>query len=295
MTSPLATVRSWRYGSAILGRDTMPLHGDCSAPIDHMVRGRGSDLLVALDDLRKQDWDFAPGYGWVPGTFRRSPVPTDTAYVRVRCRKCPECLWHRRRLWTARAITELRLSPRTWFGTLTFRPMDRFRMVMKADQLSRQRRAERLDGLDDETKFQLTAQQTGREVTLFMKRLRKGAAGPLRYLLVTEAHKDGFPHYHLLLHETVASAVSKRQLEAQWLRGFSHWRLIDAHDPKATGYACKYLSKTASTRVRASQQYGKGAQVARRLSAVLTEANIAISDIWKEKGVCQERVPLAKR
>src|SRR3546814_2282418 len=47
---------------------------------------------------------------------------------------------------------------------------------------------------------------------------------PLRYLLVVEPHDDGFPHFHILMHEQ-DSPVRKALLEEQWRSGFSHWRL----------------------------------------------------------------------
>ena len=53
----------------------------------------------------------------------KGPVPVEMA---ARCRKCAGCLEHRRRLWTARALQEVNAHARTWFGTLTIRPEDRF-------------------------------------------------------------------------------------------------------------------------------------------------------------------------
>src|SRR3546814_836309 len=85
---------------------------------------------------------------------------------------------------------------------------------------------------------------------------------PLRYLLVVEPHDDGFPHFHILMHEQ-DSPVRKALLEEQWRSGFSHWRLVKNEDPRSVYYACKYLTKSHQTRVRASRRYGQAHLVSR--------------------------------
>lgn len=252
----------------------MPLHGDCSEPVTHEVRGRESDLLERLKGVQwaKGDdvLDYAPGYGWIGEDQLPAVSPRSiTAYVTVRCRRCELCLAYRRRLWTARAIAETNVSHRTWFGTLTFRPSARFRVRMVTDEQVRRRRCERIEDVDQEEQFKLMARTAARDVTLFLKRVRKNSGAALRYLLVTEAHEDGFPHFHLLLHESSDRRVVKQMLEDNWRAGFSHWRLVNNQDAKVTGYVCKYLSKSASTRVRASQKYG---DVTSRLSERLRDA-----------------------
>lgn len=232
----------------------MPLHGNCERPVTHEVRASDSHLLTRLRQWRDDpDLDYADGR--LLGNLQ--PSRTATAYVTVRCRKCARCLDHRRRMWTARAIAELRTWPRTWFGTLTFRPDWRTWVQAKAAHRVSVRRLEQWSMLETTEQFRAMVGESGPLVTKWLKRIRKHSNGRLRYLLVSEAHEDGFPHYHLLLHETADSAVTKRLLEAQWKHGFSHWRLVDSADPKATGYACKYLNKSAQTRVRASQRYGQ--------------------------------------
>ena len=52
-----------------------------------------------------------------------APMPVEQ---QVRCRKCDGCLAHKARLWIARGVDEIKASTRTWFGTLTVRPEDRF-------------------------------------------------------------------------------------------------------------------------------------------------------------------------
>jgi len=177
--------------------------------------------------------------------------------IAYRCRKCEKCLAQKRRQWTARAIAEVRQSTRTWFGTLTVRPVERFRAQVRADIAARQRWAERLSALSDKDRLKFISRVLGPEVTRFMKRVRFESKASLRYLLVVEPHKDGFPHYHLLLHETGPVQVSKRVLERQWGLGVSHWRLVDREDPRQAGYVCKYVNKSAEVRIRASRHYGQ--------------------------------------
>jgi len=51
--------------------------------------------------------------------------------------------------------------------------------------------------------------------------------------------------------------IGERVLRRQWTLGFSKFNLVDEKDPRAAHYVCKYLSKTAEARVRASLQYGR--------------------------------------
>jgi hypothetical protein len=119
----------------------------------------------------------------------------------------------------------------------------------------------RLQGIDFERlppaeQFSLRHTEISRELTKYLKRVRKESGAKFRFLLVAEAHKSGLPHYHLLLHEhDQFRPVRKSVLEAQWKAyGFSKWRLIE--DERAARYVCKYLSKDAIARVRASIRYG---------------------------------------
>lgn len=202
----------------------------------------------------------------------RSKLPLE---VSTRCRKCPGCLEHRRRLWTARAVDEVKASSRTWFGTLTVRPEDRFRLRMIADVECHTRRQEPLSSQSDAEQFKLSCGPLHAEATKFLKRIRAESCARLRYLLVTEKHKSGDAHLHILLHEQDV-AIPKALLERQWRLGFSHWRLCD-RDEKAAVYACKYLAKEALTRVRASARYGQ-AHLVRRITERLEEVRDAVNE-----------------
>jgi hypothetical protein len=176
--------------------------------------------------------------------------------IDVRCRKCKHCLAARAALWRHRAQAELANSTRAWFGTLTLSP------ERHAHVLNVARHKSDLDG-DDFAEFSEEAQFAARhgviskEITRYLKRMRKESGAPLRYLIVAESHETGLPHYHALVHESEhVSRVGERTLSGQWTWGFSKWRLAK---PESAGYVCKYLSKCSRARVRASLHYGNHA------------------------------------
>ena len=172
-----------------------------------------------------------------------------------RCRKCEACLAHRRRLWTARASDELKAAHRTWFATLTVSPENRFVASMRAAALAGSAGHGTWASMSAENQYRYLVKYLNGEIDRFLKRVRKNGA-PFRYLLVSEAHKDGFPHFHLLIHEA-ALPLTKRLLESNWRLGYSQFRLVNNGDPRSAFYVCKYLAKSALTRVRASKRYGR--------------------------------------
>lgn len=171
--------------------------------------------------------------------------------LEVACRSCEPCLRARSRLWAALAVAETRVWPRTWFGTLTLSPHESFRTLMEARQRARHR-ATPIEGESEQSQFTKHVNAIGPEIGKFLKRVRKNTGAKLRYLLVAEPHKSGLPHFHILIHEC-AGLVRYDDLKSQWLLGFSAWKLTDH---KSASYVCKYLSKSARARVRASQAYG---------------------------------------
>ena len=226
------------------GSVTWDLSGNCAAGVHTEVYarpssgkiGRGRDLVV-----------IRPKEG--------HPMFVD---IVTRCRKCDQCRRHKARLWRARATAEWHCAARTWFGTLTANPTAQYIWAARA-------RARvgmpTWDGMPEERQFAETASEAGRDITLWLKRIRKESGARLRYLLVVEAHRSGLPHFHMLLHEVRADKpVTKATMESQWKHGFSSWRLVT--DPRAATYVCKYLTKTdGHSRVRASQFYGKGTTI----------------------------------
>lgn len=172
----------------------------------------------------------------------------------VPCRKCDRCLAARAREWTRRAIVETTTRPRTWFGTLTMDPHYHAAALMRV-----RAKNPNWDQMTKEGRFGALVRYSGRELTLYLKRVRKRSGAPLRYLLVAEEHSQqlaGLPHFHILIHEMDADRpVRKEVLKTEWTLGFTRWKLADTFTAR---YVCKYLAKEASTRVRASKDYGRG-------------------------------------
>lgn len=208
------------------------------------------------------EWDIS-GYCTDPQSFELFERGRLTSGQQVplcvrmtaRCRKCEWCLEERRKLWAARALSEWQLSTRTWSGALTLRPDAHLHAV----SIARHERA--LQGEDFESysypeQFRYRCRVIGREITKYLKRVRKESNAPLRYLLVAEAHKSGLPHWHLLIHEqSIDSPCPERTLRKQWHLGHSKWKLV--HTRRGATYLCKYLSKSMLARVRASMHYGR--------------------------------------
>lgn len=208
------------------------LAGTCTDPVRIPLGGRPEGILGQRD----------------PDTY---PAFLD---IDVRCRRCPACLRYRSWLWRSRAMIEINLSPRTWFGTLTLSPEAHYRYGLIAATAAA-RRGEDFEALDDEARFRERHVAISKEITKYLKRVRERSSAILRYLLVAEAHKSGLPHYHLLVHEVLPDRpVRKALLERQWHDGFSRYKLAD-HG--SASYVAKYLSKSALARVRASVKYGR--------------------------------------
>lgn len=189
--------------------------------------------------------------------IHRGSITPLRVIVHARCRKCPACLRHRSRLWSARMRDETRVAFRTWLGTLTLAP----RWQAHAVDVARHRCSRQsidFDKLSEVERFGLRHNVVSGELTRWLKRVRKNSGAPLRFCLIAEAHKSGAPHYHVLVHERdPAKPVRWAVLSDAWTWGFSTFKLID--DERGATYAAKYLSKSSLARVRASLAYGKDA------------------------------------
>lgn len=233
------------------------------------IEGQGdglSDRYACTDPFMIHALGLPSAHDAVPRYFEgksNSKVPVS---LESRCRKCKNCLAHRRRLWTARASDELKAAHRTWFATLTVRPDERFVATMQASALAASAGHGTWASMSSENQFRYLVKFLGGEIDKFLKRVRKSGAA-FRYLLVSEAHKDGFPHFHLLIHEA-ALPLTKRLLESNWRLGYSQFRLVNNSDPRSAFYVCKYLAKSALTRVRASKRYGRDQLVSAGTEAV---------------------------
>lgn len=169
--------------------------------------------------------------------------------LHVRCRKCSNCLKARSRLWANRARSEVKISTRTWFCTYTVAPEYRVKFRILAGR----KIGEVIHDCDTPEKFRAVYDELGKEYTKYLKRVRKNSGAHLRFMLVGEAHKDGFPHLHALIHEQ-DEPVRKRMLEGQWPFGFTTIKLCDGN---SSYYVTKYLAKSLMARVRASLHYGR--------------------------------------
>jgi len=210
-------------------------------------------------------------------------LPRTSQHLYVRCRRCAPCLKQRGRVWRARAIAETNAAQRTWFGTLTLAP-DRATQARFAAFRPVQ------DGINDygdtSDHFKRMVDFVNPEITRFLKRVRKNTDAALRYLLVTEAHKSGVPHWHCLIHE-YAGKAPKRDLHTAWRYGFSHFKLVDSNT-RQISYVCKYLAKSAIARIRASRNYGAA------LPDHITERILSATRTIQHQQRCAEAARLSK-
>lgn len=243
-----------------------------------------------IEGTRKVRWDISSGCQnpvtvWHDGAVNRRPLPAlpisvagrfaDEAAIHGKwrvenhdgltkallmdlitpCRQCPRCLALRAYRWRVRAETETNCAARTWFGTLTLSPEQHFKVRCQASLALPP--GQDWEALSEAEQFLARHRVIGRELTLYIKRVRQDATGAgLRFISVAERHKSGLPHYHLLVHEAHGGAVVRHAaLKAQWTWGFSKWSLVK-RKRRAAYYVSKYIAKSALGRVRASVRYG---------------------------------------
>lgn len=173
--------------------------------------------------------------------------------MEVACRKCENCLRRKSAMWRLRAMHETRIASRSWLATFTLNPASLVTLLSRA-RVDARKGGFDYDGLSGPEKFLYLEKRGFTEIQLWLKRLRKISGKSVRYLCVTEAHKSGNPHWHLLLHEVDRPLSYDRELKGSWPLGFDSYKLVrSAH---AAGYVAKYLSKDFAARVRASKSYG---------------------------------------
>jgi len=207
--------------------------GDCTAPVLVELNGRpcgdGARVIMRRNPSRFMD-------------------------LHVACRKCDNCLRRRAAMWRIRSYAEWRRASRTWLCTFTLRPASLVYLLSHA-RVRLGKAGTDYEALDAHERFLELEKEGFRHVQLWLKRLRK-AGHSVRYLAITESHKSGVPHWHLLLHEQdPESPIRERELSGSWGMGFDSYRLVK--DARGAGYVAKYLSKAVSARVRASQRYGE--------------------------------------
>ena len=246
-----------------IGSYFLDVSGDCQSPGRRTVSGLPPRSYGAWLSNSGSTVSLLRGWGtWAEPMFDR-PMPI-TLSISARCRKCAACLASRRRLWQARVAAEVRYSERSWFGTLTFRP------ELQYFALSRAERRQAFRGVLDPTaaeQFRDHVRELSPEVTRWLKRVRKNSRARLRYVLVWEPHKSGYPHAHCVVHQSVVDEpVTYRHLADAYTAGYCKFNLIstDQGAVRAGRYVAKYLTKsvTAGARVRASLRYGLPSQTA---------------------------------
>lgn len=210
-------------------------------------------------------------------------------------------------MWANRAVSEWKRSAlrggRTWFGTLTFRPAEHYRLKCMTEQ---RLRAAGIDPskLSWSERYSEELKEYHGEVDRYLARLRKGLAkrgwqkSRFRYLIVPEPHKNGNIHYHVLLHEAPfvdkkrgideVRRITNDRLEETWQRhGNSAWRLVRAEDQ--VRYVTKYLGKHHyEGRIRCSEEYG--ADVHNKRQAQPQTGTVLRDWMWQ-----RERDPLAEQ
>lgn len=228
--------------------------GYCEQPVTLEIVGKRSAHMRAV---QRGEWTF----------LSSSHISFARVILDVECRKCLTCRRKRAAMWRQRAQAEFSMCVRNWFGTLTFPSSYHFQMTTIL-RVALAKRGVDYDALSGTEQFNERVKLTGKEVTLWLKRIRKNnGAAPLRYLLVAEEHMGagenrGFPHFHILLHEVdFARPYRKALLQSAWPHGFTNFKL--ASDFKSASYLTKYISKQFSdARVRASLNYGSGSDIA---------------------------------
>lgn len=226
------------HGTTIPHSWILDYHADCTDPV-HIFR----------DGVRLTKGANQHLFGPLP---LERPVMTE---IIATCRKCDNCLRRRAAHWRLRAYAEYSNANRTWFGSLTLSPEQHFR-VATACRAYAIKNGDDFDTFSPERQFLLRHQCINKEITLYLKRLRKHAGDDsIRFMCVLEAHKSGLPHYHMLVHESdPQKPIRHALLSEQWRVGFSNWKLVTTK--AAAGYVTKYLSKAIMARVRASIAYG---------------------------------------
>lgn len=214
----------------------------CENPFNRTLHARGYDR-----ELRKHKWATRPG-------------SLSVHLTGLPCRKCRKCLYIRANGWRERIAEEFTRHERTWFVTLTFNPFWQQKLFM--EEMALKNSSGWLDSDFDtkEAEWRLRAMGASRLLTKWLKRVRKPLAGEeavgLRYVAVTERHKTGLPHLHLLMHEEFGKLTYRRIVD-RWTRyGFADASLV--RDRLKTGwYVAKYVTKDSLTRMRASEKYGR--------------------------------------
>lgn len=174
--------------------------------------------------------------------------------LHTRCRKCEKCLYLRSWQWALKIAFECREAPRNWFVTFTLSPHEQHLLTTRAYRRLRLAgwHATEVDVYRD---WKERSREFGFLLTRYFKRLRKNTGRTFRYVLVSERHKSGDPHFHAIIHDCTGM-LTYREICNEWPHGFTHAKLVDATPERAHRYVTKYVAKYALSRIRCSLRYG---------------------------------------
>lgn len=232
------------------------------------------------------------------------------AYLVCTVRRCRQCEWCRRMRsahWAHRAVTQYERSARTWLGTITLSGFEHARLDAAVAAKAQETGAFWQTEWSPRDYFRERCEVFGQWLSLWLKRIREAdqrrrngwhdgcmpdAVGRMlkgrtrrnfSYMLVAEMHKNGRPHWHVLLHEDYAFALirpdeyyvtqkgvirvdEKAMIRKSWQFGFTQFELC--RDSRSAGYLCKYLAKDMLWRVRASEGYGEPSEIAASVASI---------------------------
>lgn len=131
------------------------------------------------------------------------------------CGRCLPCRINRARVWTHRLLLEQLDHEYSYFITLTY----------------------------DNEHLPKPPNVRPREITLFMKRIRKNDINPVRYFAVGEYGSiSDRPHYHLIMYSN--TPISSEMVEKAWNQGFVYVGDLTKDSARyITGYCVKKLTK----------------------------------------------------
>lgn len=170
----------------------------------------------------------------------------------VRCRRCETCRANTYRRWYARTMQEMMISQKAYLVTPTFNGEHRNEINVGA--------VLRMIGDDDLTEWGALNKASYEFVKKAFKRVRsrnKRESRPvtLRYLAVSEAHEDGFPHYHILIFADKRYGLNDCLFTEFVKMGRTTVDLVK--DPqRQVGYCLKYILKSGQHSIRASLNFG---------------------------------------
>jgi hypothetical protein len=261
-TARRVAIRAKQRGARQVSLTTVQwdIAGSCTAPVEITLCGRpegrknrklayGFDPVFAAKRLK---WCIENrSDAWI-GSGEKLPIFVD---ISTKCRKCEACMNSKRLMWKHRAQRETSAAERTWFATLTVAPQHQYAFKLKTITRLKANGVD-FDSLDSNEQHKQLCKSIGEDITKFFKRLRRNTGGAIKYLLVSEQHKSGLPHFHALIHDIHPTIrVTKRDLEREWTLGFTKFKLVD-YSPKAIHYVTKYVSKDLACRIRSSLRYG---------------------------------------